>query len=72
MEYVDDGGFYVRKSERDNGKSIPYCPLCFKSDGKVVPLNPGTNSGRYSCSIHESSHTTAAGYEGKYSARVIR
>ena len=72
MEYVDDGGFYVRKSESDNGKSIPYCPLCFNADGKVVPLNPGANRGRYSCSIHKTSHITAAGYGSKYGGNVIR
>ena len=67
MEYVEDGGFYVRKSEKENGKSIPYCPACFTTSNAVVPLNPEANNGRYSCSIHETIYKTAA-----YRERVLR
>ena len=69
MEYVEDGGFYVRKSERDNGKSISYCPLCFKSNGKMVPLNPGSNLGCYKCDIHNARYETAACRERKFGRR---
>ena len=71
MEYVEDGGFYVRKSERDNGKSISYCPLCFKSDGKIVPLypDPGFNRGCYKCGLHNERYETAACRERKLAGR---
>ena len=58
LEYVHDGGFYVRKSEQSQGKNIPYCPTCWASDEKLVPLNPGTGKGHYSCDIHKSNHET--------------
>src|SRR3972149_8864134 len=40
MDYVEDGGFYVKKSEKAAGKNIAYCPLCFKAAHADVPLNP--------------------------------
>src|SRR5271165_3607204 len=29
LEWVADGGFWVRKSEKDSGVTIFYCPLCW-------------------------------------------
>jgi hypothetical protein len=58
LEYVNDGGFYVRKSEQTEGKNKPYCPVCWGSDKKLVPLNPGTGNGHFSCDIHKSNHQT--------------
>src|SRR3989442_8137862 len=29
MEFQQDGGFYVRKSERDAGNPVAYCPVCW-------------------------------------------
>ena len=59
MEFVEDGGFYVRKSETDKGKFIPYCPACFDSkEREVVHLQTRT-AGFYSCSIHKENYTTA-------------
>jgi hypothetical protein len=61
MEYVEDGGFYIRKSERAAGKNIPYCPLCWTaSNGAVVPLNPGVGDGFYKCAIHQTNYETRA------------
>jgi hypothetical protein len=28
MDYQEDGGFLVRKSERESGKLVPYCATC--------------------------------------------
>lgn len=58
MEYSTNGGFYVRKSEAAVGKQIPYCPLCWKHDGKAVPLNPMKGEGYFHCPIHSSGHET--------------
>jgi len=58
LEYVNDGGFYIRKSERDAGKRIPYCPVCWGKDGKLVPLNPVSNHGFFRCDVHDASHQT--------------
>ncbi len=73
MEYVEDGGFYIRKSERDAGKNIPYCPLCWTAaKGAVVPLNPLSGNGLYQCDIHQSRHETAAHREKQASLRSIK
>ena len=58
MDYRIDGGFYVRKSERDKGV-IGYCPLCWKHDQKAVPLRTGATEGWFHCDIHGSSYETA-------------
>ncbi len=60
MEYVQDGGFYVKKSEKNDGKSIPYCPLCWTVNKIAAPLNPGSAIGFYACNIHKSQYHTAA------------
>jgi hypothetical protein len=63
MDYQIDGGFYVRKSEAAKGM-IPYCPLCWGSDGKAVPLKPSTAvSGSYNCFLHKTEYRTARGVE---------
>jgi hypothetical protein len=59
MEYDNDGGFYVKKSEKAQGKAIPYCPLCWKSDRKDIPLNPMFGEGYYRCDIHKSNYETS-------------
>ena len=59
MEYVHDGGFYVRKSEKAAGRSIPYCPLCWSLTKAAVPLNPVSGEGFYHCNIHKSTHETS-------------
>ncbi len=60
MEFVEDGGFYVRKSEKTTGKNIPYCPLCWTKDKTATPLNPQSGSGVYRCDEHKSRYETAA------------
>jgi hypothetical protein len=60
MEYVEDGGFYVRASERKAGNNIPYCPVCWTADKKLVPLNPMYGEGFYMCTVHKSNHETRA------------
>jgi|NGEPerStandDraft_6_1074524.scaffolds.fasta_scaffold54051_2 hypothetical protein len=59
LQYRNDGGFYVRASEVADGREIPYCPLCWGNERKLVPLNPGDGSGYYYCSIHKAPYETA-------------
>ena len=66
MEFVEDGSFYVRKSERDGEKVIPYCHRCFDSDRKVFHLK-FLAKGRYSCDIHKTDYKTAE-YKAKNTA----
>ena len=60
MEYVEDGGFYIRKSEKAAGKTIPYCPACWKVDKSDVPLNPQGGRGVFRCNVHHTTHETQA------------
>ncbi len=58
LDYVTDGGFFIRKSEKEAGKEVPYCPLCWGDNNKLVPLNPSGNHGLHICGIHKSRHET--------------
>lgn len=60
LEYAQDGGFFVRKSERAVGKFINYCPVCWGENQKLVPLNPMTGEGFFKCTVHNSLYETAA------------
>ena len=60
LEWVADGGFYIRKSEQQAGKQIAYCPLCWGENKKVIPLNIKIGHGYYTCEIHKTSHQTRA------------
>lgn len=55
MEFVEEGQFYVRKSEKEAGKTIPYCPYCWKHTNKDVPLNR-QEPGKYYCILHKVYH----------------
>ncbi|MGA7238905.1 MAG: hypothetical protein WBY44_24700 [Bryobacteraceae bacterium] len=54
MDFETNGGFHVRKSEE---RRIPYCPLCWTTTDKVVPLQK-LREGSYTCSIHSTFHET--------------
>jgi hypothetical protein len=58
MDFVIDGGFYVRKSEVQKGL-IAYCPVCWKKDGKTIPLETSMTSGWFHCSVHNTVYKTA-------------
>lgn len=59
MEYVEDGGFYIRKSEKAAGKNIAYCPACWGDTRKTVALNPLSGRGVFRCEIHHATYQTA-------------
>jgi len=67
MDFQLDGGFYVRKSEADKGL-IAYCPICWKGDGKTIPME---NNGRgcFRCAVHKKNFETANGKEYTNSIR---
>lgn len=58
MNFVIDGGFFVRKSESDKGV-IAYCPLCWKKDTLAIPLETAELPGWFRCSIHDTIYQTA-------------
>jgi hypothetical protein len=58
MEFQNDGGFYVRKSEAGKGL-IAYCPLCWQKDHLTVPLETVRAPGSFKCSLHETFYETA-------------
>ena len=61
MEYVQDGGFYVRKSEQARGQVIRYCPVCFgDKNQKLIPLTQMAPQGLFKCAIHKTEHVTNA------------
>lgn len=35
-------GVYIRKSEKEAGKDIRYCPACFKNHHKLYPIIQGS------------------------------
>lgn len=57
LDMQTDGHFYVRKSEAGRGL-IPYCPVCWGKDTKLVPLAPHKHPGVYRCALHESLYWT--------------
>ena len=59
LEWQPDGGFWTRKSERTQGLSIPYCPVCWGRDEKLVALTQGA-VGYFRCTIHSNGHATQA------------
>jgi len=44
--------YYVRKSERERGL-IPYCPTCWRTERKLVPLTLLQHPGSFMCAIHK-------------------
>ena len=64
VEHVEDGGFLVLKSEREQEKLVPYCPVCWGAERKIVALQPMAN-GFYTCALHKSSYQTQAYREEK-------
>ena len=63
MEPVPDGGFLIRRSERERGVLNPYCPVCFGREDRAVLLVPMA-IGYYSCAIHkDATYKTKAYHE---------
>jgi hypothetical protein len=57
FEHVPDGGFIILKSDREQNRFIPYCPVCWGNGQKAVPLTPG-GIGVFRCVIHNATYIT--------------
>jgi hypothetical protein len=57
MDFVPDGAFYVRKSEREHGLLNALCPVCWGELRKAISMVPMA-SGYYQCVKHGSSYQT--------------
>jgi hypothetical protein len=69
LEFIQDGAFLVRKSERAQGIVNPICPICWGETKKVIPMMPVAN-GFYMCKLHKASYQTAA-YKAEQE-RIVR
>ncbi len=64
LEFVQDGGFWVRKSQKDQGVFCPLCPVCWGEKHQLVPLTP-LATGYYHCAIHGATYKTQAAQEAQ-------
>lgn len=53
-----DGSFYLRKSDREAGRFIPYCPICWDATQNSIPMAPLNVPGAYKCGLHEPRYYT--------------
>lgn len=72
LEWVPDGGFWVRKSEKANDTFIPYCPTCWGSESKLVPMAGYGAPGAFKCALHDSVHHTKQYEEWRSRQRPAR
>ncbi len=62
MDFRNDGGFWIRKSEVEKGL-IPYCPACWGKDCKLVAMAPYSKPGVYRCPLHEGTAYSTSEYQ---------
>lgn len=64
MDFVQDGGYYIKKSERAAGNVVEYCPVCWGNSGstKAIPLTR-VEIGRFRCALHNVDFLTQAYYD---------
>ena len=46
---LSDRGWYIKKSEYEEGKDIKYCSACYKNSHKLYPLVHGSLKKDYFC-----------------------
>lgn len=46
---LDEQGFYIRKSEKEQGKVVLYCAACWNNNYKLMPLMGGAKTTRPQC-----------------------
>jgi hypothetical protein len=64
MDFCQDGGFYVKKSERAAGNTVQYCSTCWGEE-KAVPLMRGATSGSFICGKDGSHYFTQEYHDRK-------
>ena len=45
-------GYYIRKSEKEQGKEIHYCAACWQNHKKLMPIVRVEKGGRKCCNCH--------------------
>jgi hypothetical protein len=70
LEMVDDGQFFVRKSERQAGRPILYCPVCWGVNQKLVPLLTRSDERVLECVVHKALYYTKAYREESRSSSI--
>jgi hypothetical protein len=63
LQFVQDGGFWIRKSQQAQGVFCPLCPVCWGERHQVIPLTPMMRKGYYECITHEATYRTLAFHE---------
>ena len=58
LEMDLQGRYLVRKSEKQRGL-IPYCPTCWGSETKLVPLTLYHHPGAFKCALHNITFASA-------------
>jgi len=60
LDMDPDGQFYIRNSEKAQGKYIPYCPVCWGNNVRLVPLTRTSSRGLFQCKLHHVTFETKA------------
>lgn len=46
---LEEGGYYIKKSEQQAGKNIRYCAACYQNTGKLFPITQGSMRRDFFC-----------------------
>jgi hypothetical protein len=57
MEFCQDGGFFIRQSEKAGGNVVQYCAVCWGEE-RAVPLTRGMTRGLLTCVKDNSFYRT--------------
>ena len=49
---LQPGGYYIKKSERDESKNIKYCAACWNNYKKLMPLVTTIANAKQCCNCH--------------------
>jgi hypothetical protein len=64
LEFVQDGGFWIRKSQKAQEVFCPLCPVCWGEKHQLVPLTPMAQ-GDCRCAIHAAMYSTRAYHDAQ-------
>jgi hypothetical protein len=62
-QWEPDGKFYRRKSDMQAGLNIAYCPICWETNDRAVPLALYNQPGLYKCGLHDPQYPTKEYWE---------
>lgn len=72
LETVEDGLYLTLKSERSAGREVPYCPICWGENGKLIPLLQLDRRGSYQCVLHKACYWTQAYRDAQQRESTVR